>query len=277
MSAYMKEVNRYELLTREEERALAEKVFLKQDRQAFQELITRNLRFVVKIAYEYVHYRVKLLDLIQEGNTGLVRAVKEFNPYKDVRLTTYAVWWIRSYIQDAILKNYSLVKMGTTRAQRKLFYRLRAEQRNLEKEGLIPHQEVKLLASRLEVREKDIEEMDGRLGGGDLSLNAPIGGEETGKSHLHMLEDQSAGADEIVANVEQQNLFKELLTDFGKALEGREKIFFDDRLVAEKPRTLQDLGNQFGVSKERARQIEEQIKKKIKTYVQERYPDYDLS
>src|SRR6185437_11824680 len=137
-----------------------------------------NLRFVVKIAFEYVHYRVKLLDLIQEGNMGLVKAVQEFDPYKDVRLTTYAVWWIRSYIQDAILRNYSLVKMGTTQAQKRLFYRLRKEQKKLEQLGISPGENVKLLASRLDVTEKEVREMDQRLSQNDYSLNAPTTHEE---------------------------------------------------------------------------------------------------
>ncbi len=119
LQAYLKEVQRYPLLTREEEHELAIRVREHGDREALQRLVTSNLRFVVKIAYEYIHYRVKLLDLIQEGNMGLVKAVQDFDPYKEVRLTTYAVWWIRSYIQDAILKNHSLVKMGTTQAQKK--------------------------------------------------------------------------------------------------------------------------------------------------------------
>jgi RNA polymerase sigma-32 factor len=120
--AYLREIKKYPLLTKEEEHELGIRYFEKKDREALQKLITSNLRFVVKIAFEYVHYRLKLLDLIQEGNMGLVKAVQEFNPYKDVRLTTYAVWWIRSYIQDSILKNYSLVKLGTTQAQKRLFY-----------------------------------------------------------------------------------------------------------------------------------------------------------
>ena len=275
LSAYMREVQRYPLLTREEERELAFKFYEEKDQDAFKELVTRNLRFVVKIAYEYVNYRAKLLDLIQEGNMGLVKAVEEFNPYKDVRLTTYAVWWIRSYIQDSILKNYSLVKMGTTRAQRKLFYRLRKEQRKLESEGLVPQRNVKLLASRLDVKEKEVQEMDQRLSGRDLSLNAPTSTDER-TSHMEFLAEDSEGADEVLAEREQKEVFGKILLEFAANLEGREKTFFTDRLISEKPRTLQDLGDQFGVSKERARQIEEQIKKKLKTYVQEHFPDYDL-
>ena len=191
LQAYLREVQRYPLITREEEQALAKKFQETKDRGALHSLVTANLRFVVKIAYEYVHYRIKLLDLIQEGNMGLVKAVQEFDPYKDVRLTTYAVWWIRGYIQDSILRNYSLVKMGTTQAQKRLFYRLRAEQKKLEQMGIVPQQNVKLLASNLDVREKDIQEMDQRLSQNDLSLNAPMSTDDK-KEHMQSLADPSA-------------------------------------------------------------------------------------
>ncbi|MBI4406117.1 MAG: RNA polymerase factor sigma-32 [Deltaproteobacteria bacterium] len=273
LAAYLRETHRYPILSREEEHELAVRFHNTRDRDAFHKLITANLRFVVKIAYEYVHYRVRLLDLIQEGNTGLVKAVQEFNPYKEVRLTTYAVWWIRSYIQEAILRNYSLVKLGTTQAQKRLFYRLRAEQKKLEQLGMAP--DVKLLASRLEVREKDIQEMDQRLSQHDLSLNAPYSEGEK-KQHIDHLADSSQPIDVSLGDAEQKTLFKQILGQFAETLEGREKVFFDERLVSENPRTLQELGDRYGVTKERARQIEEHIKEKLKSFVKERYPDYDL-
>jgi RNA polymerase sigma-32 factor len=275
LQAYLREVQKYPLLTREEEHDLAVSYREKGDREALHRLVTGNLRFVVKIAYEYVHYRAKLLDLIQEGNMGLVKAVQEFNPYKDVRLTTYAVWWIRSYIQDAILRNYSLVKIGTTQAQKRLFYRLRAEQKKLEGMGMVPAQSTKLLASRLDVREKDVQEMDQRLSQGDLSLNAPTGGEEN-KDHLQRLADPAEPVDQALGDVEQKELFKRILNQFAETLEGREKVVFNDRLISESPLTLQELGEKYGVTKERARQIEEQVKTKLKNYVREHYPDFQL-
>lgn len=275
MQSYMREVQKYPLLDRQEEHELAVKYKETGDREALQRLVTSNLRFVVKIAFEYVHYRSKLLDLIQEGNMGLLKAVQDFDPYKDVRLTTYAVWWIRSYIQDAILKNYSLVKIGTTQAQKKLFYRLRGEQRKLEQMGLKPGENVKLLASRLDVREKDITEMDQRLGHGDLSLNAPVDPDEK-KDHLQNLTDTAAPADVELGESEQAKLFKDILAKFAATLEGREKVVFEDRLISETPVTLQELGEKYGVTKERARQIEEGIKKKLKEYVAAHYPDFKL-
>ena len=275
LQTYLREVQKYPLLTREEEHDLAIRVQEDGDREALHRLVTGNLRFVVKIAFEYVHYRVKLLDLIQEGNMGLVKAVQEFNPYKDVRLTTYAVWWIRSYIQDAILRNYSLVKMGTTQAQKRLFYRLRGEQKKLEQMGMIPQQNVKLLASRLEVREKDIREMDQRLSSGDLSLNVPTTSEEK-REHLESLADSAQPVDQTLADAEQKELFHKILRQFAETLEGREKVIFTDRLVSETPLTLQEIGDKYGVTKERARQIEEQIKDRLKKYMREHYPDFQV-
>lgn len=275
LARYFKEISKYPLLSKEEEQELAKKYYETQDRDALQKLVTSNLRFVVKIAYEYVNYRVRIMDLIQEGNTGLVRAVQDFNPFKDVRLTTYAVWWIRSYIQDAILKNYSLVKMGTTQAQKKLFYRLKKEQQKLEDMGISPGQQVKLIANTLDVKEKEVEEMSQRLSGGDVSLNTPMGDGDR-KEHIENISSADTPIDQQLGDVEQSQIFKEILEQFGSTLEGREKLIFQNRLVSEKPLTLQEIGNKYKVSKERARQLEEQVKDKLKQYVSKHYPDFNL-
>jgi len=275
LSSYMREIHKYPMLSREEEHALAVQYHEHKDREALQKLVTSNLRFVVKIAYEYIHYRMKLLDLIQEGNMGLLKAVQDFNPYKDVRLTTYAVWWIRSFIQDFILKNHSLVKLGTTQAQKRLFYRLKSEQKKLEQMGIVRNEQVKLLASKLDVREKDIEEMDQRLGRNEFSLNAPISSDEK-KEHIDNLTDPSEPIDQSLGNAEQQEIFKKILGKFALTLEGREKAIFEERLISEKPLTLLEIGERYGFTKERARQIEEEIKEKLKEYVKQHFPDYDL-
>ncbi|NBW99670.1 sigma-70 family RNA polymerase sigma factor [bacterium] len=275
LAAYFREISKYPLLTKEEEHALAMKYYETKDREALQKLVTSNLRFVVKIAYEYLNYRVRLMDLIQEGNTGLLRAVQDFNPFKEVRLTTYAVWWIRSYIQEAILKNYSLVKMGTTQAQKKLFYRLKKEQQKLEDMGLAPGEHLKLLASNLDVKEKEVEEMSQRLSGPDVSLNAHVGDDDR-REHIQNLADPSAPADQKLGDEEQAQLFKEVLKKFGQTLEGREKLIFQNRLISESPLTLQEIGDKYKVSKERARQLEDQVKEKLKRYVAEHYPDFNL-
>lgn len=275
LATYFREISKYPLLTKEEEHELAVKYYETKDREALQKLVTSNLRFVVKIAYEYLHYRIRLMDLIQEGNTGLLKAVQDFDPYKEVRLTTYAVWWIRSYIQEAILKNFSLVKMGTTQAQKKLFYRLKKEQQKLEEMGLSPGQNVKLLASKLDVKEREVEEMSQRLSGSDVSLNAHIGDDER-KEHIQNLADPEAPVDQRLGDEEQAKLFKEVLKKFGQTLDGREKLIFQNRLISENPLTLQEIGDKYKVSKERARQLEEQVKDKLKKYVAQHYPDFNI-
>ena len=268
LSAYLREVSKHPVLSREEEHKVAVEFYKTKNREALQKLVTSNLRFVVKIAYAYVHYRMKLLDLIQEGNMGLLKAVQDFNPYKDVRLTTYAVWWIRSYIQEAVLKNHSLVK-------KKLFYRLRREQRKLEQMGISPHEGVKLLASTLDVPEKEVVEMTQRLSSPDLSLNAPVKGDEQ-HSYIQNVPSSAAPADEELGDVEQRELFHKVLQQFSKTLEGREKLIFQERLIAENPLTLQEIGDKYKVTKERARQLEEEVKSKLKKYVSENYPDFNL-
>ncbi|MBY0371746.1 RNA polymerase factor sigma-32 [bacterium] len=275
LSAYLKEIQRYPLLSREEEHELAVKFSESKDRESLQRLVTSNLRFVVKIAFEYVHYRAKLLDLIQEGNMGLVRAVQDFNPYKDVRLTTYAVWWIRSYIQDYLLRNHSLVKIGTTQAQKRLFYRLRAEQKKLEQMGVSPGEGVKLLASKLDVREQDVREMDQRLSHSEVSLNAPEHREEK-REAIQNLADPGEAPDTALGDQEQRKIFHEVLQKFATTLEGREKLIFQERLISESPLTLQEIGDKYSITKERARQIEEHVKNKLREFVRENYPDFKL-
>lgn len=275
LQTYMREVNKIPLLDRKSERELALKVYEKNDREAFQRLVAANLRFVVKIAYDYIHYRIQLLDLIQEGNIGLAKAVQQFDPYKNVRLTTYAVWWIRSYIQDYILRNFSLVKLGTTQTQKKLFYRLRRAQEELARKGIEGPTSVKLLASSLDAKEKEIEQMQVRLGQRDLSLNAPVTHDSKGE-HLDRIQSSEPSFAEQLSDSEQKTRFKSLLEEFAKTLEGRELEIYQKRLISESPLTLQEIGDLYGVSKERARQLEEQIKEKIRHYIHERYPEYEL-
>lgn len=275
LQAYLREVQKYPVLTREEERELAIHYHKTKDRETLQRLVTSNLRFVVKIAYEYVHYRAKLLDLIQEGNMGLVKAVQDFDPYKEVRLTTYAVWWIRSYIQDSILKNHSLVKIGTTQAQKRLFYRLRSETKKLEQEDVLPSERVKLLAARLDVKEKEVREMQQRLGFSEVSMTESENPDDP-MPPMQALADEAAPVDEVLGSAEQKEIFGKILKEFGESLEGRERFVFTERLTSESPLSLQEIGDRYGFTKERARQIEEQIKNKLQQYVRERYPDFRL-
>jgi len=276
LGLYLKEIAKTALLKPEEERALATLVFEKQDRLALQKLVQANLRFVVKIAFEYVRYGAKILDLIQEGNVGLIKAVQDFNPYKEVRLTTYAVWWIRSYIQDFLLRNWSLVRIGTTAAQKKLFYRLKKEQEKFEREGIRP--EPKAIAMELNVDEEDVKLMDERLKGGDVSLYS-VARDSDEDSPLGIIQKISTGetlADEALDFQEQAMLFKKALEEFQKLLEPRDREIFEARLLSENPKTLLEIGEHYGFSKERARQIEERLKGKLKEFLTEKYPDISV-
>jgi RNA polymerase sigma-32 factor len=277
LQIYIRELSRLKLLTPEEEKKLTTEYALTQDPALFKRLVQANLRFVVKIAFEYSTYGAKVMDLIQEGNLGLMKAVRDFNPYKEVRLTTYAVWWIRSYMQDYLIRNWSLVRIGTTAAQKKLFYRLKKEQQRLESEGIRP--EPRQLAMNLGVEERDVKMMQERLSGGDVSLSLPISESSDGREAMSM-ENRFADTSELVSDTmdqtEQSALFKKALEEFVKELDEREAAIFRGRLLSENPRTLLEIGEDFKITKERARQIEEKIKKKLKDFLAEKYPDISV-
>lgn len=279
LNLYLREIAKTPLLTPEEEKKLALEAYDHKDVRAAQRLAQANLRFVVKIAFEYARYGARVLDLIQEGNIGLLRAVQDFNPYKDVRLTTYAVYWIRSYMQDFLLRNWSLVRIGTTAAQKKLFYRLKKEQEKLEREGITPH--TKLLAMDLGVDESDVKMMQERLSGGDVSLSAPSASSENSDNSAFTLTqrmpDQAPLASSQLEATEQAVLFRKALDEFVLELDEREKVIFQDRLLSDSPRTLSDIGETYGVSKERARQLEERIKAKLKEFLATYYPDISMN
>jgi len=276
LQIYMRELSRLKLLTPEEEKSLTTQYFENHDPEVFKRLVQANLRFVVKIAFEYATYGAKVMDLIQEGNVGLMKAVRDFNPYKEVRLTTYAVWWIRSYMQDYLIRNWSLVRIGTTAAQKKLFYRLKKEQARLEREGIRP--EPRQIAMSLGVEERDVKMMQERLSGGDVSMSASLG--EMGDGGQVSMENRFSDASELPSDTleqsEQSELFKKALEEFVKELDEREVAIFRGRLLSEKPRTLSEIGDDFKITKERARQIEEKIKKKLKEFLAEKYPDISV-
>lgn len=279
LSLYMREVGQFPLLSAEEEHQLAVAAFEKRDPAAMQRLVQSNLRFVVKIAFEYARYGARILDLIQEGNVGLIRAVQDFNPYKDVRLTTYAVYWIRSYIQDFLLRNWSLVRIGTTAAQKKLFYRLKKEQERLEREGIAPTP--KAIGMNLGVDESDVKMMQERLSGGDVSLSAPIGGGQDNESSpltlTQRMPDEAPSASHQLEESEQALLFRKALDEFVLELDEREQAIFHDRMLSDSPRTLLEIGEEYGITKERARQLEERIKKKLKEFLGTYYPDISMN
>jgi RNA polymerase sigma-32 factor len=275
MTAYMAEVQRHPLLSREEEDRLARLYRGSGDLDAAARLVSANLRLVVKLAHEYHRNPLSLLDLVQEGNIGLMQAVKKFDPDRGVKLSTYAAWWIRAYILRYIMDNWKLVKLGTTEAQRKLFFKLRQEQERLLKQGY--EATPKLLAERLNVTEQDVVEMDQRLGPDEVSIDAPVGedGDATRGDRILPASGFPA-ADERLASEELKRLFRDKLEVFGKTLDGKEKFIFEKRLTADEPMTLQDIGTHFGFSRERARQIEAALVNRMREFVRSEMPDFDL-
>ncbi|UCF47858.1 MAG: RNA polymerase factor sigma-32 [Myxococcales bacterium] len=268
LGVYMRDVQRYALLSKEEEHDLAVRFFENDDLEAAKQLVTSNLRLVVKIAYDYRQAYKNILDLVQEGNIGLMQAVKKYDPYKGVKLSSYAAWWIRAYILRYILNNHRLVKVGTTQAQRKLFFNLQKEKARLSAMGIEPTAE--MIAERLNVPERDVVSMDMRLAAGDASLDAPVGtGDGRTVARVELLPSDDVRVDDTLAEAEVGDQFTAKIHEFGASLEGKEKKIFEDRLVAEDPKTLQTLGDEFGVSRERVRQIEKRLLKKLKAFLHE--------
>jgi RNA polymerase sigma-32 factor len=266
MQAYMQEVRRYPLLTPEEEHSLAVKLVEHGDSVAARRLVEANLRLVVKIAYEYRRAHRNLLDLVQEGNIGLMQAVRKYDPYRGVKLSSYAAFWIRAYILKFILNNWRLVKIGTTQAQRKLFFNLRKERERLEQLGFEPT--TALLAENLQVTEKEVVEMDKRLSAPEASLDAPMPGDEDGsRSRIDFVPSDDERPDDAVANSEFATIFNDKLDAFEATLEGRELTIFRDRWRTDPPKTLQEIGDHYGVSRERARQLEKRVLDRLRKYL----------
>jgi RNA polymerase sigma-32 factor len=267
LQAYMRDVQRYSLLKPEETHELAVRYVTTGDVEAAKKLVTSNLRLVVKIAFDYRRAYRNILDLVQEGNIGLMQAVKKYDPYRGVKLSSYAAWWIRAYILRFILNNWRLVKVGTTQAQRKLFFNLKKEKARLSALGIEPTHE--LIAERLHVTAEEVSHMDRRLAVGEMSLDAPVGqGDGKTTSRIDTMPGDNVGADEQLAAGELSELLNEKIHEFGRTLKGKEEIIFKERLLAEEPKTLQELGDRFGVSRERVRQIEKRLQGKIKTYLE---------
>ncbi len=269
LQAYMRDVQRYKLLTPDEEREAATLYFETGDVEAAARLVTANLRLVVKIAYDYRRAHKNISDLIQEGSIGLMQAVKKYDPYKGVKLSTYAAWWIRAYILRFILNNARLVKVGTTQAQRKLFFNLRKEKARLSAMGIEATPEV--IAKRLDVPTDDVVQMDRRLAAGDMSLDAPVGGAEgSTQSRVDFLPGHGPLADSEIADAQLGGMLREQLHAFGQTLTGKDAQIFRERMLTDEPRTLQELGDEFGVSRERVRQLEKRLQMKLKGYLEDR-------
>jgi RNA polymerase sigma-32 factor len=273
LQLYLYEIKKYKLLTKEEETELAIRVKEYNDEEAAYRLVTSNLRLVVKIAMDFHRYWTKsLLDLIQEGNLGLIQAVRKFDPYRGIKFSYYSSYWIKAYMLSFIMKNWKLVKIGTTQTQRKLFYNLAKEREKLISQGIMP--ETKLLAERLNVKETDIEEMTQRLGGGEVSINAPVG--DGGKEeYSSFLPDDRMDIDDQLSEIQGRTVLLDKLEEYRKTLKGKELDIFESRIMSDNPLTLQELGDKYNISRERVRQIQARIVNNIKKWLSEEIPDFD--
>jgi RNA polymerase sigma-32 factor len=273
LSRYLAEVRRYPFLTKEEELQLFKEYQQLGTREAAVKLILANLRVCVKIASEYGLAGLDQMDLIQEGNVGLLQAMKKFDPTKNVRFYAYAAWWVRAFILRHLLNNFRLVKIGTTQEQRRLFYNLRREKAKLERQGYIP--DPKLLADRLNVRERDVVEMDQRLGSWELSLDQPM--TEDGEGTFHdLLPAIQTPVDDQLANTQLRVLFRKKLAEFARTLTEREEDILRNRMLSETPVTLEVLGKKYSITKERSRQIEAKIIKRLREFMKKEILDFEL-
>ena len=272
MQAYMREVRRHPLLSAEEEHTLAVDYAKSGDVGVAARLVTANLRLVVKIAYDYRRAYKNMMDLVQEGNIGLMQAVKRYDPYRGVKLSSYAAWWIRAYMLRFILNNWRLVKIGTTQAQRKLFFNLNKEKAKLTAMGIEPTSAE--IAKSLEVDEADVIEMDRRLARADASLDSPVkegDGRET--TRLELLPGTSDTPERVAEKAEIEDLLHRELESFKQTLSGKDVAIFEKRMVADEPLTLQELGDEFGVSRERVRQLEARLTGKLREHLKKTLGD----
>ncbi|HEX9402456.1 MAG TPA: RNA polymerase factor sigma-32 [Anaeromyxobacter sp.] len=281
LRAYMAEVARHPLLTREQEHELAVRFNQTGDVDAAYQLVASNLRLVVKIAHEYRRTAFQLLDLVQEGNLGLMQAVKKYDPWKGVKLSSYAAWWIRAYIIRFLMENWRMVKLGTTQAQRKLFFNLAKEREKLLARGIDPTP--RLLAKNLEVEEKEVEEMTARMSGDDVSLDAPVsaGDDDSRQTHLDRLPAaETASTDDRLGDEQLRRIFREKLDTFARTItDEKERFIFEKRLLpadGEAPLTLQEVGDRFRLTRERARQIEAKLTARLRDWLRAEIPDFEL-
>ncbi|MFL2630801.1 MAG: RNA polymerase factor sigma-32 [Thermodesulfobacteriota bacterium] len=263
LERYLTEISNYEILSREEETKYAQEYRESKDVESARKLITANLKFVVKIAMEYKNYGLNLMDMIQEGNLGLMQAVTKFDPTKRYRLISYGVWWIRAYIQNFIMKNWSLVKIGTTQGQRKLFYKIRSAKSLYNAGELSLEEYYAKLSSDLKVSIKEIKEMDQRMGGKDYSLDEELKPGEK-QTKVEFLSSSSENQEDLVIKEEQRRDLQSGLEEAIETLNERERYIIENRLLSEKQETLEKIGVEFDISRERVRQIEKVAIKKIK-------------
>ena len=273
LQRYLQEISRYKLLTREEERDLAIRAREHGDKEAAYILATSNLRLVVKIALEFQRiWMQNLLDLIQEGNIGLMQAVRKFDPYKNVKFSYYSSFWIKAYILKFIMDNWRLVKIGTTQGQRKLFFKLKKEKQRLIDEGFDP--KPKLLSQTLGVSEREIVDMELRLNGWDVSLDAPLK-DDSDTERIEFLSAEDESTEEKVAKKEIEGLLHDKIEMFKKKMNKRELEIFNVRIFSDNPATLQEIGDRYGISRERVRQIEKSLIKKLREFFKCEISDFD--
>lgn len=268
---YLQEISQYELLSREETEELAVRFKETGDPNAAYRLVSSNLRLVVKVAMDFQKYWMQnFMDLVQEGNVGLVQATKKFDPYRGVKFSYYAAYWIRAYILKFIMDNWRLVKIGTTQAQRKLFFSLNKEKKQLEAQGFRP--DVKLLAERLNVKESEVVEMSQRMDNWDVSLEAPVrsDSEDEQKSFLPS---EGPAIEEVVASQQMRARLGEVLAAVDDKLNEKERMILQTRLLTDEPKTLQTIADEFGISRERVRQIEANLLKKLRRRLEKDMPD----
>ena len=266
---YLSEVRRYPVLSREEEQEYALRYQDTGDREAAERLVTANLRLVIKIAFQYHRQWANVLDLIQEGNVGLVEALFRFDPSREVRFSSYAQYWIRAIILRFLMDNYRMVRLGSTRAGRKLFFQLQKERHRLLEEGLLPT--TKLLAERLGVSETEVDAVDQHLRAPALSLDAPVGDDEGSRPLSEVVPEALPNSPETnAAQSEWQGTLHEVLDAFASTQlrDEREQILWSERLIAEDPVSLSALGDRFGVSKERVRQVEARLKARLRQHLE---------
>jgi len=272
LSRYLAEIRRFPLLTREEEVEIAKRYHRDRDISDAYRLVTANLRLVVKIAFEFARATRNVLDLIQEGNVGLMEAVKNFDPYRGIRFPSYAVWWVRAYIYRYLINNWRLVKIGTTQAQRKLFFNLRKETDRLESQGFSPTPQ--LLARQIGVKESEVREMQQRMAHSEVSLEQPVGTDEDTRL-VDVLPDDTTSPEDAAAEAEWHSFAREQVEQFAATLKDKELEIFKIRLLGDEPETLQEVGARFGISRERVRQIESRLKRRLKEFIQSRASDLD--
>jgi len=271
LQRYLQEISQFPLLSKEETEELAVRYKETGDAEAAYKLVSSNLRLVVKVAMDFQKYWMQnFLDLIQEGNVGLVQAAKKFDPYREVKFSYYAAYWIRAYILKFIMDNWRMVKIGTTQAQRKLFFSLNKERKLLESQGFKPS--TKLLAQRLNVKETEVIEMSQRMDNWDMSLESPVR-EDSNDEQKDFIPHGGPSVEEVVAGREIKERMYDLLNELQKSLNDKEQMILQTRLLSDEPRTLQDIADIFGISRERVRQIEVNLLKKMKKYLEQEVPD----